>query len=135
MVVGVLIYCSLLQSRWVWNVVEIQELMLYKFKLSPNAIEAVKNIYFVKGEGAVDRSTVTRCFKKFCLDCKKFDDQASLGRPLTSKIVNSVVMLSTIEANLANSASSSWRVSGKFNISLPSVVHHLHNLSKSIQNC
>ena len=31
----------------------IQKLMLYKFELIPNAIEATKNIFYVKGDGTV----------------------------------------------------------------------------------
>ena len=44
----------------------IWELMLSEFALSHNATEATKNIS-AKSEGAVDNSTVTRCFKKFPL--------------------------------------------------------------------
>ena len=37
-------------------------------------MEATKNICFVKDEGAVDHSTVTTLFKKFCSGCKNLDD-------------------------------------------------------------
>ena len=38
--------------------------MLYEFKQGHNAAEATKNICWVKGEGAVDDSAVTRWLKK-----------------------------------------------------------------------
>ena len=58
----------------------IQEFILYKFKLGHNAAEATKNICCVKNEGAaVDQSIVSRQ-KKFCSDCKYFNDQARSGR-------------------------------------------------------
>ena len=40
--------------------------------------------------------------------------------------------LQAIEANLESNI---WRVPGKLGILQSSVVHHLHNLSKSIQSC
>ena len=43
----------------------IQELMLYKFELDHNGAEVTKNIHCVKGKGAVDHSTLTRCLNKF----------------------------------------------------------------------
>ena len=43
----------------------IQELMLYKFKLGHNAMEATKNICCMQDEGSVHHSRVIRCFKKF----------------------------------------------------------------------
>ena len=42
----------------------IWELMLYKFEMSHNSVEATKNIYCMKGEG-----TVNYRIKKFCSDC------------------------------------------------------------------
>ena len=38
----------------------IWEFMLYKFELGHNAMEATKNICYVKSEGAVDHSLETR---------------------------------------------------------------------------
>ena len=38
----------------------IPELMFYKFELSHNTTETMKNICWVKGEGAVDYSIVNR---------------------------------------------------------------------------
>ena len=38
----------------------IQELMIYKFELSHNSIETTKRVCFVKGEGTVHQSTVTK---------------------------------------------------------------------------
>ena len=41
--------------------------MLYKFKLEYNVVDASKNIFYAKGEGAVDHNTVTKWFKKISL--------------------------------------------------------------------
>ena len=41
-------------------------------------MEEAKNISCAKGEDALDHSAVTRWFKKFCLGCKIFNDQARL---------------------------------------------------------
>ena len=38
--------------------------MLYKFKLSHNAVEATQNICYVKSEGTDDHSTVKKMVKK-----------------------------------------------------------------------
>ena len=54
----------------------IWELILHKFKIGHNAAEAIKNNSCVKGKRAVNHSTVTRWFKKFCSGCKKIDHQA-----------------------------------------------------------
>ena len=73
---------------------------------------ATKNIFYVKGEGRVDYSTVvTRGFNKFHLRYKNFNDQASSGKP---KIRDYESMLQAIEAN---PGSSTWRVSGELSIS------------------
>ena len=42
-------------------------------------METILNICCVKGEGAVDHSTVTKWLKKFHTGCKKFDNQARSG--------------------------------------------------------
>ena len=55
-------------------------------------METTKIIYSVKDESAVDSSTVTRWFKKFCTVGKSLDDQTRSGRPKTAT-----------EANLASS--------------------------------
>ena len=135
MMVGVLICCALLHSMYDLKAALmyvqqslIQQLMLYKFELGRNAIEAAKNISCVKGESAVDHSTVTGWFKKFHSGCKNLNKQARSGGP---KTVDSKAIFEDIEPNLANST---WRVSGKFSISQSSVVHHLHNLSKSLHS-
>ena len=62
----------------------------------------------MKGEGAVDHSTVTRWFEKFCLGYKNLDDQAMPSRP---KTIDFKAVFQTIETNLASSA---WRVSGEY---------------------
>ena len=61
----------------------IQEFMLYIFELGHSTTKATKNICRAKCEGAVDHSTVTRWFKKFCLGCKNLNDQARSSRPKT----------------------------------------------------
>ena len=110
------------QYRLIWKLIH------YQFELGHNTTQPTKNIYCMKGEGAVDHSTVTRWFKKFCSSCKN-DDQEKAGRP---KTIDSKAMLQAIEANLL---SSTGRVSGKLSISQSSVVYHFHNLNKSIQSC
>ena len=93
-----------------------------------NGIEVTKNIFCVKGEGAVDRSTVTRWFKTFYTGCNSLSNHARSGRPKTR---NSEDMLQTKEAN---QASSTQRVSGKFGISQSSGICHLCDLSRTIQS-
>ena len=110
------------QHSLIWKIV------LYNFELGYNAAEVTKDICFAKNEGKVDRSTVTRWFKKFHLGCKNLDNQAQLGRP---KTIDSGAILQAIEANLV---SITQKLSGKPIISLSSVVYHPHDLCKSIQN-
>ena len=106
MVVGVLTCCALLhfdcdlkttqmnvQCRIIW------ELMFYKFTLGHNTTEATKNICYVKIEGAINHSTVSRCFKKFCSGCQNLDHQTRSSRP---KIMESKTMLQSTEANSAS---------------------------------
>ena len=50
--------------------------MLYELKLDHNAVEATKINCCVKDGGAVDHSTVTIWFKKFCLCYKNLNYQA-----------------------------------------------------------
>ena len=102
----------------------IWQLLIYKFKLEHNPAEATKNICWAKSEGAIDNSTV-RWFKKFCLGCKNFDDQAMAGRSKTRK---SKAALQAIETNLQ---SSTLRVSGNLSILQSRVVYHLH-LGKNV---
>ena len=111
MVVGALIHCALVHSVCDLKATHmkmrhslIQELMLYKFKLSHNTRDAIKNICCVKGEGVAEYSTITRKFKEFYLYCKNLDNQARSDRP---KTVDSNAMLQAIEE------SSTWRVSGE----------------------
>ena len=49
--------------------------MHFDIELGHNAIEATKNVCFVKGKGTVDPSTVTRWVKKFPLGCKNLNEQ------------------------------------------------------------
>ena len=67
-------------------------------------------------------------YKKFHPVYKNLNDQARSGKP---KTVDSEALLQTMEANPVGNTR---RVSGEFSISLSSVVHHLHNLSKSISS-
>ena len=106
----------------------IPKLMLYEFKLVHNAEETTKNICYAKSEGAVDYSPVIRLFQKFHLGYKNVDDQARSGWP---KIVDSET---TFQAIVANQAINNRRRSGELGISQSSVVCHLHDLGKSMQN-
>ena len=90
MVVSILTHCILFHSVLNLNVIQmnvqcslIWELMLYEFEMGHNAMEATKNICWVKVEGENDHNTVTRWFKKFCLGCKNLNDQARSDRPKT----------------------------------------------------
>ena len=125
-VVGALPYCALLHcvcdlksSQMNMQFGLIWEFMFYEFKLGHNDTELIKNIWYVKGEGAVD-CTVTRWFKKFFLGCKNLNDQAKSCMP---KTVDSKTMLQAIETNLV---SSTQRLSGKLSILQSSVVCYLH---------
>ena len=87
MVVGKQRLCVLFQSMYDLKATQmdmqqslIRELRLYKFVLNDNATEAMKNIYFSKGEGAFDHHT--KWFKKFYLNCKNLDYKARLDRPI-----------------------------------------------------
>ena len=84
----------------------IQELMLYKFKLGCNAVEATKKSCCAKDEGAVDQGIVIRLFMYFHLGRKNLDNQTSSDM---AKRVESKTMLQAIEANFV---SSTQRVSG-----------------------
>ena len=72
---------------------------------------------------------MTEWLKKFRWGCKNLYDQEISGRP---KTVNSKTVLQAIEAS---SASSTRGVSAELRILQTNVVHHLHDLSKSIQSC
>ena len=56
----------------------IGELKIYKFELCHNSVEAMKNIYWVKGEDTVDHSTVTWWFKKFHSGCMNIDESGKV---------------------------------------------------------
>ena len=91
--------------------------MLYEFKMGQDTIEVAKNICCEKGEGTVDHNIVTRWFR---LGCKNLSDQARSGR---SKAIE------------ANPTSSIQGVSDELGILQSNVVHHLHDIGKSIQSC
>ena len=55
-----------------------------------------------------------------------------MNRSDRPKIVDSEAVIQAIQANLA---SSSWRISGEFCISLSNVVCYLHDLDKNIHSC
>ena len=82
----------------------------------------------MKDENTVDQCTGTWLFRKFCLGCKN-SNWAMWGRP---KSMNSKTVLQATEEN---PVSGTQRVSGELALSHSSVVCHLYNLSKSIQNC
>ena len=71
----------------------IWEIMLYEFKLNHDFVDMTKNTSCADTD---DHNTVNRWFKKFCLGCKNFNNQARSDRP---KIVDSKVILQVIDAN------------------------------------
>ena len=75
------------------------ELKLYRFELDHISAEAIKYVCFVKREGTVDHSIVTRLLKKFHLGFKNFNDQAKSARP---KTVDSEAVLYAMEENQAS---------------------------------
>ena len=97
----------------------IWELILYEFEMGHDAVESTKNIFCVKSEGAVDHSTVTWGFRKFCSGYKNFNNQTRSSRP---KIVDSETVFQAIETN---PLSSTQRVLGELGIK-SSVVGHRH---------
>ena len=120
-------HCTLLHSMYDledtqmnMNITLIQKLMIYKFELSHNTMEATKNIY-VK-------------YKRFSwLQCwNQKVQEILLG--LQAMIRQSKVGLKLWILKLY-SKSYIQKVSGELGISQSTVVHHLHNFSKSIQNC
>ena len=132
MVVDALTYCALLHLICNLKAVQmnmqhslITELMLYGVEQSYNTAEVAKNSCCVKSEGAVDHSIEIKWLKKFRLGCKKFDKQMKLGRPITE---DSMTSLEAIETNLA---SSTLRVSGKFDLSQSSGVCPLKTSAKA----
>ena len=81
-IVGALTRCALLQSMCDLKAGQmnmqhsiLQEFMPYESVLGHDAAEATRNICCVKVDSTVDHSTVTRGFEKFCLSCKKFNNQ------------------------------------------------------------
>ena len=72
-VIGVLTYallyslCDLKAAQMKVQHSLSQECMLYKCELGHIAMEVTKNICCVKGEGAVDHSTITKWLKNFTL--------------------------------------------------------------------
>ena len=99
----------------------IQELILYKSKLGHITPQRQPKTFVLW-------KVEEQLFKKFCLGCKNLDNKAT-EMPYT---MDSKAILQAIEAN---PVSSTQRVSGKLRISQSSVVHHLHDLSKSIWSC
>ena len=107
----------------------IFEFTLHEFKLGHNTMEVTKNICYVKVEGTTDDpSTQTKWFKKFCLRCKKLDDQARQDQ----------VDLKSWILRLCFKPQKQiwWAALGEYQASLvslqSSLVSHLHDLSKSI---
>ena len=94
----------------------IWRLMLYNFKLDYYVAEATKNISRKKCEDAVDHKTVSRCFKKFCSDCKSLNNQTRSGK---HKTIDSKAMLQVARVCISHST----------------VVCHLYDHGKSVQSC
>ena len=106
----------------------IQELILYEFELGHNSAETTKYICCAEAEHTVDQSTIARGFKKF--------SQVARISTIRQGQVGQNPGFQGCAANYKNnSVSSTWRVSGVLSILQTNVVHHLHNLSKSIQSC
>ena len=72
----------------------IREFMFYEFGQGHKGAKATKKISCVKGEGAVEQSTLTRCFKIYCLGYINLNDQVKPGR---SKNVDSEAVLQDIK--------------------------------------
>ena len=85
-----LIVCSVKAAQMNVHRSLIRELMLHKFELGNNMVEATKN------------STVNRWFKKFHWGCKNLNDLARWGR---LKTVYSEGVVQAIEANQVSLAS------------------------------
>ena len=122
----VLRYCALkatpINMQWslIWGT--------YALQVSTGSYDHCRsnqNIFCLKGESAVDQSTISRWFEKFSSGCKTFDNQARSSRP---KRVDSKPMLQVIKANLMNR---NQRVSGEFGISQSTVDSHLRNFRKN----
>ena len=88
--------------------------------------KSAKNIYYTKGKGADDPSTVTRYLKKFHSDCKILDALARSGRPKTA---GSEAVLQAIKENLKSSIQ---RVSCDVGISQSNVVRYFFDFNKEI---
>ena len=89
-------------------------------------MKATKSIYFTKGEGAVDHSTVTRWCKKFCLGYKSLDNQTKSDGSKNHGLQNSAP---------CHRGNSTQRISSELGISQSNVVCYLHDLGRSIWNC
>ena len=116
-VAGALTWCVLLHS--------ILDLKITQMNMPHSLIQEC----CAKDGSTVDRNTITRWFKKFCLACKNLNDQAKSGRP---KTIDSGAFLQVIEVNLA---SRTQKVESKVGILQSSVFYHLQDLSKSIKSC
>ena len=70
--------CDLIASQMNMQRIFTRAVRLYRFKLGQNATEAAKKICCAKDKGIVNRSTVARWLKKFCLAYKNLDNQVGL---------------------------------------------------------
>ena len=100
--------------------VQIRDLMFYSFELRYNTADSTQTICWAEGEGTNDHITVTRWLEKFCVCCKKLDDQTRADRP------KNLDLEASLQDRVGNPASSTWRVSGKFYVSQSNLVCHLH---------
>ena len=113
------------------NIVLSGNLCLMSLKRGYNATEATKNIFCAKDEGAVDDSSVTRWFSKFCSGCRKLDDWERSSRL--------EVVLQGIKANLV---SITQRVLVSFvtfksqpkHLELPNCASHYQNIANHPSN-
>ena len=111
------------------NVVKFRDLCFKSLNWAITQQKQPKKCSYIKCVGALDHSTATRSFEKFCLGWKHFNDQEKSGSP---KTVESESILQAIEVNLV---SSTRKISGELDISEFSQVCHFSGLSKSKQNC
>ena len=99
----------------------IQEFMLYKFELDHSNTETSKNIW---------RYSWSQYNNQMAQ--KNFTQVAIILRIREGHIDLKAWILRLIQVIESNLVSSTWRISDRLGILQPSVVHHLHNLSKSI---
>ena len=59
----------------------IRHILLFEYQVGHNASEAVRNICYIMGNGAVSKATACRWFKRFRNRDFSLDDEQRSGRP------------------------------------------------------